>query len=89
VRIYDLVVEPDREEHIARHHVTVEETEEVVFARPYVRRERNGYLRLIGQTEAGRYLAIFIAPRGGGVFGLVTARDATDAERRLYLAHMR
>jgi hypothetical protein len=30
-----------------------------------------------------------VAPRGGGVFGLVTARDADDAERRLYLRHRR
>ena len=89
MKIYGLIVEPDREEHIARHHVTVEEVDEVVFAEAYVRRDKQGYYRLIGQTHAGRYLTVFIAPRGGGAYGLVTARDATDAERRLYRAHKR
>ena len=78
-----------REEHIARHRVSVAEVEEVAFATPYVRKARQGYFRLIGQTEDGRYLTVFIAPRGGGVYSLVTARDATDSERRLYRAHRR
>ncbi len=54
---------------------------------PFVRRTRQQRLRLIGQTAAGRYLTIFLGPRGGGVFGLITARDATDAERRVYQEH--
>ena len=84
MRIYELVVEPDREDHIARHHVTVDEVEEVVFGRPFIRRVRERRLRLIGQTDAGRYLTVFLGSRGRGVYGLITARDATEAERRLY-----
>jgi hypothetical protein len=39
VRIYELIIEPGREEHIARHHVSVAEVEEVVFGTPlYVER---------------------------------------------------
>ena len=87
MKIYDLIVEPGREEHIARHHVTVEEVEEVTEANPFVTRTRQGRYRLIGQTAAGRYLAVIIAPRGQGVYGLVTARDADDTERRNYLHH--
>ena len=89
MQIYELVVEPDREEHIARHHVSVAEAEQVVSSNVFIRRARQGYLRLIGQTEAGRHLTIFVAPRGGGVYALVTARDATQAERRLYQRHRR
>lgn len=89
VRISDLVVEPGREEHIAHHHVAIVEAEDVVFGTPYIRKERQGYLRLIGQTAAGRYLTVFIAPRGGEAYGLVTARDATIRERRQYQAHRR
>ncbi|MBI4319780.1 MAG: BrnT family toxin [Chloroflexi bacterium] len=87
MRIYRLIVEPEREEHIARHHVSVEEVEDVASGNVFVRRARQGYRRLIGQTSAGRYLTIFVAPRGGGVYGLVTARDATPAERRRYQEH--
>lgn len=89
MRIYDLIVEPGREEHIARHHVSVEEVEEVVFDRPFVRRAKQGYHRLIGQTEAGRYLTVFVVRRAPGVYSLVTARDATEAERRAYQRHRR
>ena len=83
--IYDLIVEPGREEHIARHAVTVEDTEEVVFGQHVVFRTRSGRYGLIGQTAAGRYLRIIVAPRAErGVYGLVTASDASDADRRLY-----
>ena len=82
MRIYELVVEPEREEHVARHHVSV--VEQVVFGQHANFRARHGYYALVGQTEAGRYLTIFIAARGGGVYGLVTARDADEAERRMY-----
>ena len=68
MKIYELVFEPDREEHIARHAITLGEVEEVVFSVFFARRERHGYFRLIGQTEAGRYLTIFVGPRGGGVY---------------------
>ncbi len=84
MRILELVIEPEREEHIARHHVRVAEVEEVVSGKHVSFRARHDHYGLIGQTEAGRYLTIFIAPRGGGVYGLVTARDADGAERRMY-----
>jgi uncharacterized DUF497 family protein len=87
--IYELVIEPDREEHIAQHHVTVEEVQEVVFGAPFVRRARDGRYHLIGQTQAGRYLTVFVGPRGGGVFGLITARDADSAERRRFQTQRR
>ncbi len=82
MKIYELVIEPGREEHIARHQVTVEE---VIFGAPFIRKARQGRYHIIGQTEAGRYLAVFVAPRGRGVYGLVTARDADDVERSAYL----
>jgi uncharacterized protein len=89
VRIYELVIEPEREEHIARHHVSVVEVEEVVFGAPFIRKARQGRYLIIGQTEAGRYLAVFVAPREQGVYGLVTARDADESERRAYRQHTR
>jgi uncharacterized DUF497 family protein len=89
VKIVELIVEPDREEHITRHHVSVEEVNEVVFGEPFIRRAREGRYLIVGQTEAGRYLAVFVAPRGRDVYGLVTARDADDIERRAYQQHRR
>jgi uncharacterized DUF497 family protein len=87
MRIVELIADEDREEHIAAHGVTVEEVREVAFGDHFVRRVREGRYRLIGQTFSGRYLAVFVASRGSGVFGLVTARDATDEERRVFRLH--
>lgn len=87
MRIYELIIEPGREEHITRHQVSVAEVEEVIFGVPFIRKARQGRYHIVGQTEAGRYLTVFVAPRGQGVYGLVTARDADDAERKAYLRH--
>lgn len=77
------------EEHVARHHVDPDEVEELVFENAYFSsRARNGTYRLIGVTSAGRYLAVFLAPRGGGVFYVVTARSATEGERRVFAQHV-
>ena len=84
MRIYELIIEPGREEHIARYQVSVEE---VIFGVPFIRKARQGRYHIIGQTQAGRYLTVFVAPRGNGIYGLVTARNADDAERRAYLRH--
>lgn len=84
MRIYELVLEPDREEHIARHGVSVMEAEEVALGQHVVFRTRHGRYALLGETEAGRCLKLIVASRGRGVYGLVTARDASEAEHRLF-----
>ncbi|TAK34302.1 MAG: BrnT family toxin [Chloroflexota bacterium] len=89
MRIYELVIEPDREDHIARHGVVVAEVEDITSGNPFISRTRQRYHRLIGQTAAGRYLTVIVGFRGDGVYGLVTAREADQAERRLYQRHRR
>lgn len=83
--IYELIVSPGRAEHIARHHVSVAEAEEVAFGQSIIYRLRQRRYGLLGRTNAGRYLVVIVAPRREpGVYGLVTARDADQAERRRY-----
>lgn len=62
----------------------VAELEEVVDSVPFITHTRHRLYRVIGQTASGRYLTIIVGSRGGGVYGLVTARDADTAERHLY-----
>lgn len=85
--IRELIVEPDREEHIARHNVTLSEVEEVAFGTYFPRRAKGGWYLVIGQTDAGRYLSIVVAPRGPGIYALVTAREAEPGERQGYHRH--
>jgi hypothetical protein len=80
VRIREVLISAEREEHIwTRHQVTPEEVEEVCFSDLLVLRGRDGGYEVYGQAEGGRYLSVFIFPRGQGVFALATARDSTDA----------
>lgn len=75
----------NRREHIVRHRVSVEEVEDVAFGKHYAVRTRQGRYRLIGQTESGRYLVVILEPAEYDWFDPITARDATQNERRLYL----
>jgi uncharacterized DUF497 family protein len=68
----------------SRHGVTFEEVEEVCYAAPHVRRGRQGLYKVFGRTDAGRYVLVVLAYQGAGSWKVVTARDMTESERRLY-----
>lgn len=85
VRIREIIVSAQQEEHIwTLHRVTPEEAEAVCFNDPLVIRGRDRSYAVYGQSETGRYLIVFLYPRGQGVFSLASARDMTDTERRRY-----
>lgn len=93
MRIARLIIPSDRARHIAKHSVAPEEVEEAVYDDPgrVVQRlkasesdPRKMVYRLLGRTEAGRYLAVIFIYKGRGRAYLVTARDMTPAERRYY-----
>ncbi|RMF29930.1 MAG: BrnT family toxin [Chloroflexi bacterium] len=86
MRIEDLLWDEANIAHIARHRVEAYEVEEAIWGDPHVRRGRGEKrYRVYGQTEAGRYLFIVIERVRGTLYYVVTARDMTDRERRLYL----
>lgn len=67
------------------HGVTFDEAEEACYSLlRHVRRGREGLYKAFSRTEAGRYLLVVLADRGGGVCRIVTARQMTGQERRLY-----
>src|SRR5579885_2338691 len=64
-RIRELILSPHQEDHIwTKHQVTPDEVEEVCFADPWVLRGRDNSYAVFGQTDSGRYLTIFLYPRG-------------------------
>lgn len=87
VGIRELLIDNDRDDHIARHGVVVGEVQDVVFGRHMSERTREGRLLLVGQTRGGRYLTIVVAPRDSGAYRLVTARNSTAQERSRYRAN--
>lgn len=74
-----------RREHIARHRVSVEEVEDIVYGRHYAIRTKQGRYRLIGQTVDGRYLVVILEHSDYDWFDPITARDAAQNERKLYI----
>jgi len=67
--------------HIVRHNIEPEEVEEVCQSKNLFNKWKNKLYRIIGQTEQGRYLTIYLASREKDYYS-VTARDSTDKERK-------
>ena len=70
----------------SKHGVSLVEVEEACLSdRRHVRRGREGLYKVFSQTEAGRYVLVLLANLGYGNWKVVTARDITSSERRLYI----
>jgi uncharacterized DUF497 family protein len=50
----------------------------------HVRRSKEGLYKLFSQTESGRYILLVLVNLGEGVWKIVSAREMTYIERRLY-----
>jgi uncharacterized DUF497 family protein len=73
--------------HIARHHVTSQEVEEVCHANSQTEGAKKGRIRITGLTQKGRLLSAFLDPEPEeGVYYPVSARDASKKEREDYTA---
>lgn len=74
----------------AKHGVTTEEAEQVLFSRPHVRRAQRGRVKGedlyvgYGQTDEGRYLVVFFIRKYQTAALPISARDMTRSERRYY-----
>jgi uncharacterized DUF497 family protein len=73
-----------------KHGVSVVEAEEVLDARPHVRRMSKGRVKdenvfaAFGQTNGGRYLIVFYIRKVSGAILPISAREMNDAERKYY-----
>ena len=75
--------------HIGKHQVAPVEVEEVVFGATTVffdagRPERPGRLVALGETDAGRLLAVYLDTPAAGRSYPVSARSMTAKEQRVY-----
>jgi uncharacterized DUF497 family protein len=73
-----------------KHNVSVDETEQTFANHPRIHRIEKGDVmgddlyRLLGQTDAGRYLAVFFIYKSGGKALIISSRDMSDRERKNY-----
>jgi uncharacterized DUF497 family protein len=70
--------------------VSVVEAEEVLSARPHIRKVGKGRVKnenvyaAFGQAGSGRYLIVFYIRKVSGAALPISARDMDDAERKYY-----
>lgn len=83
--IEELIIESDREEHIARHKIIIEEVSEIISGNyVYIKGKLQRWL-LIGKTKKGRYLTVIVGIRKKkNTYGLVTARPSRKEEISFY-----
>ena len=69
----------------SKHGISLGEVEEACLSdRRHVRRGREGLYKVFSRTAAGRYIVVVLVNLGGGDWKIVTAREMTGSERRLY-----
>ena len=76
-----------------KHAVLVSEVEQVLNAKPHIRKVAKGRIKnenvysALGQTHAGRYLIVFHIRKISGAILPISARDMDETERRYYEKH--
>lgn len=76
----------------SKHAVTTVEVEKVLFSNPHVRKAQKGRIKgedlyvAYGQTDAGRYLAVFFIRKYRAAALPISAREMTKSEQRYYNA---
>ena len=72
-------------QHIARHHITLDEVEAICHKDPLILQgQKKGRLVLIGQTEEKRLLGVVLETKGQGSYYPITAYDADAHDTVLY-----
>ena len=91
MRIEALIWFDDIIEKLAKkHNVRQQEVNEVLAGNPHFRFVENGHragenvYAAMGQTKSGRYLIVFFVYKTDNCALILSARDMTKAERRLY-----
>ena len=93
MHLYDVIWKDQFvEKRAAKHSMTTDEAEEVLFSEPHIRLAEKGRVKgehmyaAYGQTAAGRYLVVFFIRKRRVAALPISARDMTSSERRYYHA---
>ena len=91
MKLYEVIWKNQFIEKLAiKHNVTIDEVEDILFTRPYIRKARKGKVKgenlyvAYGQTNAGRYLVVFFIHKNNKAALPISARDMTSSERKYY-----
>ena len=84
MRVIAFEWDEQNELHIAKHHVTPYEVEEICKTARVIRKSRGGRYIFFGQTSVGRYLVVILEYKGRGLVRVITSREMDKAERQFY-----
>ena len=91
MRLYDIIWKNAFVEKIgAKHHVTTDEVEEILFAEPHIRFEAKGHVKgehlyaAYGQTVGGRFLVVFFILKRRMAALPISAREMSRSEKKYY-----
>ena len=75
--------------HIAKHRITPEEVEQVVFSRHSRNRKGKGsnIYYVLGQTDNGRYLFVVLRELKKNCAYVITAREMSNSEKKWFNRH--
>ena len=69
----------------SKHGIRFEEAEEICASGDHhVRRGKEGLYKIFGRTRHGRYILVVLVNKTRGNWRIVTSREMTDTERKLY-----
>jgi len=82
---YEIAWSEESESHIARHDVSPGEVEECINSRPNMTlRGPHARTLVFGVTRAGRFLLVVLSDAADGRTRVVTSRDMTGREKRVF-----
>jgi hypothetical protein len=84
LRITDFEWDSRNEEHIAKHHVFLEEVEEIFASLPLYRKTEEGKYLAYGKTFDGRYLFVVFVFKDKKLIRPITARHMDRKEMKMY-----
>jgi uncharacterized protein len=69
----------------SKHGIRFEEAEEICTSENHhVRRGKEGLYKVFGRTSYGKYILVVLVNKTRGNWKIVTAREMTENERKLY-----
>lgn len=69
----------------SKHGIGFEEVEEACLSESrHIRRGRYGLYKVFSRTDAGRYILVVLVNKGLNEWKIVTSRQMTDTEKKLY-----
>jgi len=86
MKIERIIWDQETVNHIARHAVSPEEVEEVLFNeddKPFILKGKQGKYLAYGETQSGRYLLVVWAIHYKKTY-VITARNLTKKEKQFY-----